>query len=156
MVVLYLVAFLFEALGIILLFVELRDANRRLSALMARPQNIVLGAARVRVQAMPIRVVGGDRTVETRLTQLEDAMHAQKVDHADMELATWRYSNQAAEESVNLVEQRLTPELQSLLGYLIGRDKRPTWRPWWLGPALLSLGLVLGTLGNIVSAGQRL
>jgi hypothetical protein len=92
--------------------------------------------------------------METRVTQLEDAMHTHKVDHLDMEYAGWSHANQVAAESADLVERRLTPELQALLGYLIGREERPAWRPWWLGPGLLSVGLVLGTLGNLVSAAQ--
>jgi hypothetical protein len=103
-------------------------------------------------QAGPIRAVGGDTTMAMRVTQLEDAMHAHKVDHLDMEYGAWSHANQVAAESADLVEQRLTPELQALLSYLVGREERPAWRPWWLGPALLSVGLVLGTLGNIVSA----
>jgi hypothetical protein len=154
-VVLYVVAFLFEALGIALLFVELREVNQRWLEFMSRPRDVALSdTGRALDHAIPIRAGGGDRTVETRLTQLEDAMHAHKVDHVHLELAARRHANQVAEESANLVERRLTPELQALLGYLIGREQRPWWRPWWLGPALLSVGLVLGTLGNVVSALQ--
>jgi hypothetical protein len=154
-VVLYLFAGLLEALGIALVAVELWEANRRWRAFMLRPRTIILSdTARAFDQAMPIGAVGGDRTTETRLAQLEDAMHAHKVEHADHEVAAWRYAKQVAEESADLVEQRLTPELQTLLGYLIGREERPRWRPWWLGPVLLSVGLVLGTLGNIVAGAQ--
>jgi hypothetical protein len=42
-----------------------------------------------------------------------------------------------------------------VLRYLIGREERPWWLPLWLGPALLSVGLVLGTLGNIISSAQQ-
>jgi hypothetical protein len=58
--------------------------------------------------------------------QLEDAMYEHRVEHTDPEVAAWRSSNRVASESANLVEQRLTPELQALLGYLIGREDRPT------------------------------
>jgi hypothetical protein len=151
----YIIAFLFEALGIVVLVVELRDVNRRWRELMSRPRIIVLAdTGRALDQAGPIRAVGGDPTMETRVTQLEDAMHAHKVDHLHMEYASWRHANQVAEESAELVEQRLTPELQALLGYLIGREERPRWRPWCLGPVLLSMGLVLGTVGNVLSAWQ--
>ena len=81
-------------------------------------------------------------------------MHAHKVEHADQDVAAKRHAKQVAEESADLVEQRLTLELQALLGYLIGREERPRLRPWWLGPVLLAVGLVLGTLGNIVTALQ--
>jgi hypothetical protein len=95
--VLYLLAGLFEALGIVLLAVELWEANRRWRAFMLRPPTIVLSdTARAIDQAMPIRAVGGDRTTETRLTQLVDAMHAQRVEHADQEVAAWRYANHVA------------------------------------------------------------
>ena len=74
---------------------------------------------------MPIRAMGGDRSTDTPLTHLEDALHAHAVEHADQEVAASRHADRVAAEYADLVERRLTPELQALLGYLLRREERP-------------------------------
>ena len=76
----------------------------------------------------------GDK-VEGDLAQLED------------------YTRKEAGEAIEHMQKSVGMELTRLIDLVLGLNDpdRPGWRGWWLGPAMLALGLVLGVIGNIVS-----
>jgi len=90
-------------------------------------------------------------TVEDRLERLAER---QRQDHvADVMLVreVEKSIPAVAAEQANKVEERLQPQIATMLQYLAGMGQRHKWMPWWLGPVLLALGSILGTAAGIVT-----
>jgi hypothetical protein len=147
----YVLAFVFDVAGVGLLLFELREANSRWTSFKGRSRTVEIGPARTLEQALPLRVIRGDQSHEIRIRQLEDAVYDQRSQIADMHLRLWRHANDVAETAAGKVERNLGREVEAVIGYLLGLEERSRWRPWWLGPALVAAGILLGTVGNLAS-----
>jgi hypothetical protein len=59
-----------------------------------------------------------------------------------------KYANEVAAEA----ENRVRPQIDRVVQYLIGQGQRSRWMPWWLGPALLLAGTIIGGVTDMVGA----
>jgi hypothetical protein len=94
----------------------------------------------------------GNLPVEERLDRLETGL----VEERDARIAQgWQIEDRmaaTADTAAHRVEQALSPRISEAVSYLAGLGKRPTWRPWWLGPALVLAGTVLGGIVSVIDA----
>jgi hypothetical protein len=151
LVVLYVVAFACEAIGVILLWVELKQGRVRWAELRDRPHRGYAVGATSREAARPVRADKEGASVESRLAGLERDLYQHRSDHVDLERDLQSHAKSEAEEAATRLREFLRPELTTLFDYLVGQEDRPRWRPWWLGPVVLFAGVLLGTAGNIAS-----
>jgi hypothetical protein len=74
--------------------------------------------------------------------------------HAEDLTQLKNYARKQAAEAIDYMQNSVDRELTRLveLVFALNDPDRPGWRRWWLGPAMLASGLVLGVIGNVVSA----
>jgi hypothetical protein len=90
-------------------------------------------------------------TVEDRLERLAERQRQDHVAVVKLVREVEKSIPAVAAEQANKVEERLQPQIATMLQYLAGMGQRHKWMPWWLGPVLLALGSILGTAAGIVT-----
>lgn len=99
-------------------------------------------------------VEGREPTIEERLEILQKAMDAgfqdvrRSIEHLERTFPT------EARAAAGDVEARLQPQITDVLAYLAGQGQRKRWRPWWLGPVLVGVGLLITGIVTIVDLAQ--
>jgi hypothetical protein len=155
LITLYVVAGLLEALGIGFSVLELRNTGKRLQSYKMSPRVINLRAAQWTEAALPLTVrIDPPPPLETRIELLESIVQQDREQPAEDVAQLKDYARQEASEAIDHVQKSVGRELNRLvdLVFALNDPDRPGWRRWWLGPVMLVLGLVLGLIGNVVSA----
>lgn len=154
LIALYVVAGLLEALGILLSVLELRDARTRLQSYKTSPRVIHVRTIQTTATVPSVTIrVDPPPPLETRVQVLENTVQQHREQHA-RDLAELKdYARTEAGEAIEHMQKSVGRELTRLvdLVFALNDPDRARWRRWWLGPAMLALGLMLGVIGNIVS-----
>ena len=151
----YVVAGVFELAGIVLVFFDLHDVRDRLRSYRTAPKTVHLRTAAVAATIPPVTIrIDPPPPLETRLQNLESAVQQHHEQYAEDIPKLKEYARGQASEAIDYMHNSLGTELTRLLDlvFSVNDPKEQGWRRWWLGPALLAAGLVLGVIGNIVSA----
>ena len=155
MVAVLIVALGLQVLGTVLLAIEVGAAHRRWVAKFRQPH--ISGNSDTDLPGLRIFTTGWvsgppGETVEQRLDRLEGQQRetAKSLAEAVHRLETATIPKEAHRAAAE-VEARLQPLVVDTLEYLAGLGSRPRWRPWWLGPGLLVVGIVLGGLAAVLA-----
>ena len=155
MVVILIVAVAFQVVGTGILAIEVHAAHARWVAKFRQPRvtgqlNGVLPPSRMFTTGWVSGSAG--ETLEQRLDRLESQQRetAKNLAEAVHRLETATIPEEAQRAAAE-VEARLQPLVVDTLAYLAGLGERPWWRPWWLGPGLLVVGIVLGGLAAVLA-----
>lgn len=155
-------AAILQVLGTCILAFEAVQVRRRWKAkfqpgkgvqsLALRPA--IEGDAAVAIE-VEVRATGVVLSVDDRVGRLEQLVE-QENRAIRAEISELRQSvpitvGREAATQVAGVEERLQPQIAETLEYLAGLGHRPTWNPWWLGPALLAAGTILSGVAGIWS-----
>jgi hypothetical protein len=91
--------------------------------------------------------------VETRVQNLEITVQQYREQYAEDIPKLREYARTQAGEAIEYMHKSVGTELTRLvdLVFALNDPDKQGWRRWWLGPALLAAGLVLGVIGNIIS-----
>jgi hypothetical protein len=156
MVLLYVVALLLQVVGSLILGWEVWDGHQRWTERFG--PRAVSGSINVELQGVTARArmkadgIVGNLTVEERLDRLEAGLVEER--DARIELG-WQSEDRMAETAdtaAQRVERALSPRISEAVSYLTGIGERPTWRPWWFGPALVLAGTILGGIASVIGA----
>jgi hypothetical protein len=156
MVLPYVVALLLQVVGSVIIGWEVWDGHQRWTQRFG--PRAVSGSINVDLQGATARFRGradgivGNLTVEERLDRLEAGL----VEERDARIEQgWQSEDRMAETAdaaAQRVEAALTPRISEAVSYLAGLGERPTLRPWWLGPALVLAGTILGGIASVMGA----
>jgi hypothetical protein len=156
MVLLYVVALLFQVFGSVILVCEVWDGHQRWTErfgprAVSGSMNATLPGVTARFRGTADGIVGS-LTVEERLGRLEAGLVAER--DARIEQGWWSEDQMAetATAAAQRVERALSPRISDAVSYLAGLGERPTLRPWWLGPALVLAGTILGGFASVKGA----
>jgi hypothetical protein len=156
MVALYIAALLLQIVGSLVVALEVHQAHTRWRAKFRAPANLrlhgTIASVLSGVTMTASGVVSGDLTVEDRVARLEEARSRDQSDLKETVERIERQTAEKADESASKVEERLQPQIAETLQYLAGLGERSRWQPWWLGPALLLVGTILGGVGSVIGA----
>lgn len=150
----YVIAGVLEGLGIGIVVLDFRDVRDRLRSYKSQ----VFGYVDATTTAAAVFAATADveplPSLETRVQNLENTIEGHAKQHADEAAESRRYARAEAEQAVKSVQQSVGSELTRLIDlvFALNDPDTPGWRRWWLGPALLAAGLVLGVIGNVISA----
>jgi hypothetical protein len=156
LITLYVIAAVSEAVGILLVVLDVRNTRERLRAYTRTVYAYADAAvAHATGSAAAVVVSSHQPSVDERLALLEQERerHAQR--HADDEAAMIRRIDAAAENAKRYVHDSISQELRRLVALVTeinAPDASSRLRQWWVGPTLIGIGLVLGLVGNILSA----
>jgi hypothetical protein len=155
LITLYVVAGLLEGLGIGFVFVDLRDVRNRLQSYMSSPRIVNLRPAQETETALPLTIRHDPPPpVETRVQNLEDAFQQHRAQHSEDVAKLKDYARTETGEAIDYVQKSVGNELTRLVNlvFALNDPDKPGLRRWWHGPVLLASGLVLGVIGNVISA----
>jgi hypothetical protein len=155
LIILYLAAGALEALGIFLAGLEFRDARNRLQSYKMAPQVVDVRTIQTTVTMPPATIrVDPPPPLETRVQVLENTIQQQREQHAEGVTQLKNYARKEAAEAIDYMQNSVDRELTRLVDpvFALNDPDRPGWRRWWLGPTMLASGLVLGVIGNVLSA----
>lgn len=155
MVVILIVAVALQVVGTGILAFEIRAAHVRWVAKFRQAH--ITGELNADLPRLRMFATGGvsgpaGETLEQRLDRLEKQQleTAKNLAEAVHRLETTTIPEEAQRAAAD-VEARLLPLIVDTLAYLAGLGERPRWRPWWLGPLLLVVGIVLGGLAAVLA-----
>lgn len=158
MVTLYVFALLFTVAGSIVVIREVWEAHRRWRATFG-PDRVHSGSTHSvtsrRGTAWGVTPPDGEFTVEERLAALEERQRVDNKAVWNRILAVEKSVPRQAADAATEVENRLRPQIAETFAYLTRLGHRAWWQPWWLGPAMLLLGSVLGGIGSVIGAASE-
>jgi hypothetical protein len=156
MVLLYVVALLFQVVGSVILGWEVWDGHQRWTERFG--PRAVSGSMNVDLQGVTARIRGtadgivGNLMVEERLGRLEAGLVEERDARIEQGWASEDQMAETATAAAERVERALSPRISEAVSYLAGIGERPTLRPWWLGPALVLAGTILGGIASVIGA----